>query len=215
MHNNLNWFVLSLSWTQESELLWIKEKNLLSTYFDYQIASKTDRNVTQKLVGLVRVDQFWSFCVVFCNPLNVFPSFYDIVCLFFCNLRLLISPLVSSNFCYINHINNSVSFPLITEYLPNLEWRYWTSISLVYYPYIHYLITSKSQESEELQVTHSFTKKNRFRKVDLSIVRYYQKKILFANYIIKNRIDERQKSSIDDWTIWHPATPHFHVCSMR
>lgn len=143
MQTNLNWFVLFLSWTQESEFLWIKEKNLLSTYLDYQITSKTDKNVTQKLVGLVRVDQFWSFCVVFCNPLNVFPSFYDIVCLFFCNLRLLISPLVSSNFCYINHTNNSVSFPLITEYLPNLEWRYWTSISLVYYPCIHYLTTSK------------------------------------------------------------------------
>ena len=54
----------------------------------------------------VRVAQTLAFCVVFCRSLFVLSSFFFIVlCLSFFDLRILITPLVSSN----SSLNNSIS----------------------------------------------------------------------------------------------------------
>ena len=98
----------------------------------------------------------------------------------FYNLRLLISSLLSSNFCYCNYTNNSVSFPLITEYLPNLEWMYWTlRLACILPMYIfsdyRFMIGIWRAESDTF-----FLQENQI--FHRSIL---PKKILFTNYIIK------------------------------
>ena len=100
----------------------------------------------------------------------------------FYNLRLLISSLLSSNFCYCNYTNNSVSFPLITEYLPNLEWMYWTlRLACILPMYIfsdyRFMIGIWRAESDTF-----FLQENQI--FHRSIL---PKKILFTNYIIKKK----------------------------